>query len=350
MVGKMCRRMDVPKPLLGYWRRKETGKQVGRPPLPMATERTVGSVYISGTIGDPGDARFPNEVLELVEQEQLPENQIRISASLENASPQVQRVQRYFSQFDRFRKDVIELPQGEGYLNVSVCPFLAERALLIADALMKALEKRGYEVRVSKDHWRGEATRICRNGVEIELSIFEQVNKFQRELTEEERRKPPYLIVDTFKARSSGKLAVKIRSYRAGYRSWGDGLDRALEDRLNEVLVGVVMMMEPLILANRARVEEENRRLERIRKSKEEARNIEQLQTDAARWATSRNLREYLRAYRGKMIEIHGRIPDGSREANWLEWAEDYVEKLDPLNNIPTDAEAASRRHKDQHE
>jgi hypothetical protein len=34
-LAKICKKLDVPKPGLGYWARKERGYKVNRPPLPM---------------------------------------------------------------------------------------------------------------------------------------------------------------------------------------------------------------------------------------------------------------------------------------------------------------------------
>ena len=42
----MCRRLEVPKPPLGYWRRVETGHKKKIPPLRKATEKTKPGVWI----------------------------------------------------------------------------------------------------------------------------------------------------------------------------------------------------------------------------------------------------------------------------------------------------------------
>lgn len=339
MIGKICKRMDIPKPPLGYWRKKETGSQVGRTPLPKATERTVDSVQINRTTVDSDDKHFLPEILSLITKEELLENQIRIHSSLDNAHPHVQRVQDYFSKLDCLQKEVIELPRGEGYLNVRVSVSLVDRALRIADGLIRALEDRGYDVLISKDNWSGEATRIRKDGVEIELSLFEQINKVKRELTDDERKKPPYLIVNTLKPQSTGKLTIKIRSHLSSYQVWRDKLERALEDRLNEVIIGVILMLEPLVSAKRVGLENEKRRLEMRRRAEEERTRIEKFEKDASSWATSNTLREYLKAYRARLIKTYGEVMDGSDEADWLKWAECYVEKIDPLNAIKNEAD-----------
>ena len=338
MVGKICRRMDVPKPPLGYWRRKETGKKVKTALLPAANERTVQTVYLSRRVVTASDPT-PSEIQTLIEKEHLPENQIRIAKDLENAHPLVERARQFFEGADRSQNEAVQFPQGDGYLNISVTPPLFDRALRIADALIKALEDRGYKIVVSSDHWRGEVTRVRKDEEAVEISFYEQIIQVRRELTTAEKKKPPYLITDPLEFRPTGKLYIKIRSHYSTAQVWRDKQDQALEKRLNEVVIGVITTLEVLVLETRRRVEAENRRLETIRRREEETDRQEKLKRDAANWAACNNIRSYLKAYRARLIEIRGRITEGSDEAVWLEWAETYVERTDPLSRISGDTD-----------
>ncbi|MBK6724630.1 MAG: hypothetical protein IPG58_15565 [Acidobacteria bacterium] len=60
----------------------------------------------------------PREILDLIAKEDLPENQVRLHSSLENAHPLVQRAQLYFEKVDGFQNGALELPHGEGYLDI----------------------------------------------------------------------------------------------------------------------------------------------------------------------------------------------------------------------------------------
>lgn len=333
MVGKICKRMNVPKPPLGYWRRKETGNYVTIAPLPAATDGTISTVYLNRTVDTSADA-IPAEVRTLIEREHLPENRIRISPVLENAHPLVERARLYFETADRSPKEAVSLPQREGYLNISVSASLVDRALRVMDALVKALEHRGYEVVVSEDHWRGEATRIGKEGEEIEIALYEQVNNVRRVLTPEEKKKPPYLITDLLEACPTGKLTVKIRSRFSNYEVWRDKKGLTLEDRLNEVVIGVISMLEFMVLEARRKVEAEERRRELIRQREVEKVRREKLEKDAAQWGACHNIRNYLKAYRARLLEKRGGIIEGSDEAVWLKWAENYVDNVDPLSSI----------------
>ena len=310
MVGKICRRMDVPKPPLGYWRRKETGKKVKTALLPAANERTVQTVYLSRRVVTASDPT-PSEIQTLIEKEHLPENQIRIAKDLENAHPLVERARQFFEGADRSQNEAVQFPQGD----------------------------RGYKIVVSSDHWRGEVTRVRKDEEAVEISFYEQIIQVRRELTTAEKKKPPYLITDPLEFRPTGKLYIKIRSHYSTAQVWRDKQDQALEKRLNEVVIGVITTLEVLVLETRRRVEAENRRLETIRRREEETDRQEKLKRDAANWAACNNIRSYLKAYRARLIEIRGRITEGSDEAVWLEWAETYVERTDPLSRISGDTD-----------
>ncbi|MBK9528395.1 MAG: hypothetical protein IPO41_08760 [Acidobacteria bacterium] len=86
-------------------------------PLPKATDRTVDSAFLNRTVNAAEDVK-PREILDLIAKEDLPENQVRLHSSLENAHPLVQRAQLYFEKVDGFQNGALELPHGEGYLDI----------------------------------------------------------------------------------------------------------------------------------------------------------------------------------------------------------------------------------------
>ena len=46
-LAKVCRKMDVPVPPRGYWRRIETGRRPARPPLPRLRPGVRGAVGLA---------------------------------------------------------------------------------------------------------------------------------------------------------------------------------------------------------------------------------------------------------------------------------------------------------------
>src|SRR5437763_355918 len=75
-LGKICRRMAVPKPPIGYWRKIETGHKTEVPPLTPPGETTLLSVSIYPHFESDQLALQNPQVQERLAAEQLPENKI----------------------------------------------------------------------------------------------------------------------------------------------------------------------------------------------------------------------------------------------------------------------------------
>lgn len=332
MISKLCRKMDIPKPPPGYWRRIETGAKIKPIPLPKTTDKTEEFVYIN-MITEDDIVRLSPEIQEMVDQEELPENQIKISEDFSGAHPLIIKTKKFLDKDKTEEFEPIDIPKSEGYLNLSVSHSQATRALLIMDALFKALEKRGYEIKVTKD-WRGEKTKILKEDQDVEISIREQIGKVKRELTPEEKKKPPYLLNIPEIYQSSGKLSVKINYRYSSYATWNDRKNEPLENRLNDIVATIISAIERLVEEKRREEDEERQRQEAIRRREEEIKRRDKLESDANQWRKSENIRKYIAAYEAKLIELKGAIASGSEEDEWLKWARNYAELLDPLNRI----------------
>jgi hypothetical protein len=338
MIAKLCRKMDIPKPPLGYWRRIETGAKIEPTPLPKATDKTEIYAYINA-ITDDDIVKLSPEVQAIVDKEALAENQIKIADNFNDAHQLVIKTKQYIDKTET--KDEfgpVALPRGKGFPDLSVSRSQAERALLIMDALIKALEKRGYEVKVINDSW-GEKTNIIKEGEKVEISLREQTRKVPRELTAEEKKKPPYLLNIPEEYHSSGKLSIKINYHYSSYAVWNDRKNEPLENRLNEITACIISVLERLVEEKHQKQEEERRRQEAIRRREEEKRLREQLEADAQQWRKSQIIRGYLNAYEARLIELNGEFIAGSQEADWLKWAREYADSIDPLNKIPPNSE-----------
>src|ERR1700753_1759772 len=146
-----------------------------------------------------------------------------------------------------------------------------DRALRIMDAVLKAVEARGYRVKVSWDNWE-KATRVyCTDAdAEVQISLSESYSEVERELTPAERKKPPYLIDNRLTTVPSGKLIFKVKGRWVETKWWKDKKLDPLENRLNEVVAGVITKLENLRLEELAKREEKRRREEEQRRREEE--------------------------------------------------------------------------------
>jgi hypothetical protein len=200
------------------------------------------------------------------------------------------------------------------------------------DAVLKAVEVRGYRVKVSRDYWE-RATRVFCTDVdaEVQISLSERYSEVERELTPAERTKPPYLIDRRLITIPSGKLIFKVKGRRVDTKWWNDKKLNPLENRLNEVVAGIITKLENLRLEELAKREAGKRRLDDQRRREEEQARRDKLHKDVAAWRKSEDIRAYLRAYEAKLLRQQGEITPGSEEDLWLKWARWYADNLDPL-------------------
>lgn len=339
-LAKICRKMDVPKPPLGYWRRIETGETIKPTPLPKATSETKEFVYLNVPVSD-GSNKVDPEIQAMIDHEDLPENQIKIAEDFEDAHPVVKKTKQFYDETNIEQLVPISPPKGKGYLNISVSRSQSRRALLIMDAIFKAGEKLGYIVDVEADHW-GEETRIVKEGEEVRISLYEKTYQVKRELTPEEKKKPPYLLNIPTEYQADGKLTVKINVKWSHYQKWSDRKNEPLETRLNDVVASIIALLETLVAEKGKRQEEERQRQEALRRREEERHRRETLEADASEWRNSQDIKAYLDAYETRLMMVKGGIYPDSSEARWLSWARDYAARLDPLNKIFSDSDENS--------
>lgn len=140
--------------------------------------------------------------------------------------------------------------------------------------------------------------------------------------------------------RPSGTLALKVDEFtRAPVRkTWSDRSTRPLEQQLNEIVAGMLLVAEAKRRDEQERLrqqeeyrEAERRRLELERQRQEEEARRRELHTQADRWASSRRLRRYLDAVERAAAGRGDKDAPSVEQQRWLTWARRYADELDPL-------------------
>jgi hypothetical protein len=216
------------------------------------------------------------------------------------------------------------------------------------DALLKALEQRGYEVAA------GPVAKIL--DVRVRFNITEALDT-QREQPKDHDLDGRYEFGHSrfnVKRIPSGRLTLHITdadAYWAGgcRKSWRDSEKQNIEDRLNKVVAGLVSFAahkkehdaeeerraEQKRQEQRRREEEAQRRAEKRQLIQAEQKRVDLLMQQAKCWRASQNLRSYIEARRQNHLAIHGEIELEGDFANWLSWATQQADRLDPLTESP---------------
>jgi hypothetical protein len=158
----------------------------------------------------------------------------------------------------------------ERCLDISATGEALGRALRIADALLKALEARGYEIEVTEPRVVEGTPYEQRQGTPSEtgVRIGEQFVAFVIEEQYDVLQPPPpppgrYNYGPRYEHRANGRLVLTIPDLRySGRRQrWSDGKRKRLEDQLNEFVAAVIATAEKKRLEA---IEAEKRRQERL--------------------------------------------------------------------------------------
>ena len=338
-IAKICRKLKVPKPHLGHWRKVEVGRAVRQPCLPKLPHGVPNEVTIQARCREMSKVKENSDVMAAIEAEHNPSNRILVSDTLRKAHPLVLQTRQMLTDSRPNRYGVLSTRHHQNCLDMRVSRRLCPRALRIMDAFLKAAESRGYSIQVSQRHWK--FTNIVIGLEAVKIVLYERVQ--QKKLSGETRDGSIWPQGrHRWELVPSGRLTFQIdESYPGGIRkSWTDKPNLRLESQLNEVMSAVIAIAEVLRLRSLQRNEEDRRRkeverqrLEAEERRKEEQRSRTDLIMQAEAWFKSQRIREFLRACESQMLQQPTMMALGSQGALWLKWGRNHSDALDPLKN-----------------
>jgi hypothetical protein len=334
-LAKICKKLNIPCPWRGYWRRKETGKAVKQLPLPPNSDLTKQAVTIHRTIRPESLEPISEETTQRITAEQAPEQKIEVPDRLG-------KTHRLLSgQLTEWRSASVDeygaIRSGSlRQLNIRVSTQHLSRVLRIMNTLFVALEARGHQVGIQDGYKKTLGVRI--NGQPVEFGLEEKFQRIERPADKNRRSDPwgyrRYAYVPT------GTLTLKITEWGADglQKTWRDGKTSRLETCLNDFVVGLLKIAAAAKAQRlkqeqeeQIRREEERRRQEEERKRQEELARRQQLEKEAASWQKAQQIRSYLTALKEAWTCRRGPIQPGDRIDQWLTWAHRQADTFDPL-------------------
>lgn len=352
-LAKLCARHDVPTPPRGYWAQREAGKAPKRPPLPPSEDHAPIQLARVEETDDPEEGELARALAAL----KRPEHRVAVADRLTSPCALVKEARAALEEATPDAWGILE-PRRR-CLGVRVSRGARARALRIADALLKAFAEHGWPVTITD-----RATVVELREVSIGLSI-EEILETVEVAVEPDLRADRYAFHYARRQtahKPSGRLCVHIEVHEelwgaALQRRWRDSATRALEDRLELVLVGMLKLAYGVRAerARRRRREDEERERARQRRAELEEQQrrraalaaerarVARLRDQATRWRESQHLRRFVDEARER-----GALPelglDGHELASWIAWALQQADRLDPFAPSPPsildDAEA----------
>ena len=151
----------------------------------------------------------------------------------------------------------------------------------------------------------------------------------------------------------SGSLCISVNNYYSWdglRRNWQDSSRKQLEDGLEKVIVGFIKLSLKEKADNQKREEEKRLRQEMIARKEAERRQSEEIQKiidleqsrvsglikAAEDWRKSKLIREFVAAVEQKLLAGGCHYHSGCDWDEWLQWAKERAERLDPLSFSPS--------------
>jgi hypothetical protein len=245
-------------------------------------------------------------------------------------------------------------------LDISVGPASLGRALRIMNALLRALEKRGLQVEVTRvlaygvpgqtDGSPSNATRVQVADEWIQYGLTEK-----RTIVRELAPTPPrwlkgrelesWLLTNLPERRLAPNGIFELSIVNAQYLGvrtvWQDGKRKRVEDCLDEFVAHLYLAAEAvkrhreeLERARQQRQEEEIRHLEREQERRKEAERAREFEEELRCWRLARDAREYVAEIRGMLEQTGAERSDSSALERSLAWMEGFARRIDPLSEL----------------
>lgn len=337
-LAKICNKMNIPRPPQGYWLRKNRKKPPNLPPTKGPTEYVI-QKWVEPELELDHTQKVERELL--IDQEKSPDNLLRVdegSVELHRLALRTQE-QLLKAAGKKSRSDHTWVKGGARSLDICVSPPLIHRGIRVMNALIAGLEKRKHKVSIENGQ-----TYVTVLGEKFSIILEESSKRIDHEPTEKEIRqmeKHFWMRPEKYDYLPSGRLSLKIDKGTYGFRkSWSDGKKRRVENCLNDVVIALIdfAFKEKSRRAEHERRERERKEYEKLKHEKQEAirkekAKLNDLETVAEDWNKSQKLRLFIEAVRQVSDEI--RIGSGEDVSDWLDWATQQADRLDPLVESP---------------
>jgi hypothetical protein len=339
-LAKICKKHDIPRPSLGYWRKKEVGKEPKQTPLPPKNSNENIEIY-SNPIHDSNSEEMETALKEFASK--TSDERIIVSEDLRKPHPLIKQSAEILNSIQPDATGLI-FPRQDKCLDIKVSKKSLRRALLIMDALIKALEARNFEVLLT-----GKSTEVKLLETTLEISISEQLIRVRKEPKDPDFEGSYRFGHSRFEEQSvpSGNLSLLISNtgfYLRGHfqQNWRDAKTQRLEGCLDSFVTGLVKAAigKKESIEKRRQEEQESLKREREwaenrRRAEEEKHKFEKLMRDVEEWQKSKRIREYIAAV--AEMAATGKYTfnfEGGLD-NWLKWARAQADRTDPLFPAP---------------
>lgn len=316
-LRKICKKHDIPTPLMGHWQKIQYGKKTSIIKLPKKNKEE----QIKINIDQPKSTLYAVDPKVNLISETIKNNKfllLKVSDRLTNPdniilNTQINLKEKKTDEYSRIKGSV---QTDAGLPSIIVTPKNISRSLRILDNLIKNFRVLNYKVLLKQEG----LTIVAYEEDEMKISIREICNSVQVET--DFGWKTRELI-------PNGKLAVKVG--RFGTYEFVDSNKSLIEDQIVKILIKVETdFFEMHEMRQRRKLEEIKREeLEKIELAKQQIKENElnkfkQFYNNAHRWKNYTVLKEY--------FDFINNQPNKSIQTQeWLDWASKKLDWYNPM-------------------
>ena len=283
---------------------------------------------------------------------------VSVAESLHGAHPLVSKMKQAMVAARIEPSGIVEVPYMLRVLNVTVSRTQTSRALRIMDALVKAVERRG-AVFVKDKRPDCQFMHLYVGGEKVGFYLNERVNKTERTLEKVADPLAWRWKWEKWDYQATGNLQFRIFESvpSLARRCWKDCTRYKLEAKLGEIVEWIFATGEAFkeermareerwrrIEKEREQREQERLRQESLRKEAERRQEVEEenrssLEAAAQNWRDARLLRRFIHVCDGELRKAGKPLEPNGWQEQWLAWAREHADRLDPMKNGFLEAE-----------
>lgn len=332
-LSKICRKLDVPRPPLGWWAKKAAGHRVRISPLPNHRSGVPERVTITPTPDDTSGLR------EAIKVEAKRIGEIIISERLTRPHP---LIARWLA--ERLRR------QTEGQRERDLCrrnlyrvpDFTSNdrRRHRVLQALFRALERQGAMISETD---RGQLNANFEEEA-IQFELREKLRQVTRSLTDEEKRWETWNrsgLRKELEPTGFFQFTISAWTEQPVRKVWLESPRQPIETLLPTIVATFTMLAPVLAERSRRRAEEARRFAEEQRKAEEERQRRREDDNRwgrfveiAGNWKQAALAREFIEALRAGGLGTNDLI-EGRSVSQWVEWADARATAMDPIRQGP---------------
>lgn len=331
-LAKICDKLNVPYPGVGYWRKIEVGETPAKQKLPdvppnFQTYHTISKDLPDYELVISGEAQIQ------IDHENDPVNKIVVPRNRGMLHLLIKRTEMSLKLMHT-RSNILTSREEEGIFKISVSKAELSRALRILNTLVKELEKRKFLVYIDKGMLK---VKIFGQG--IGFALREKLKKIELP------QKPGSYYYRDYDHRPTGILILSIEDLYMEHRmrkNFTDNLSVKVEDKLNEFIVALILISQELIAQSKHRDEqhkiwEEKQRkkeelLERIKKEEDK---VAELNKNIELFHKATIIREYAEILKHKSLDESLAEEERKEQEEYIHWALEQADRLDPLVKSP---------------